>query len=580
MAPIAYTLDVAFEERTTFVFSFWTCVVDGIGGFSHHLTDPVGPLPNSVTSSEFYVKDCFELGWQLAMSIIEIDNTSTFGKGSRPVHVKDRGNQAPSKKNIQEIPTPQFDIVDTYERDYTRTFAQPTSYIRGRGARAEIGEFVEYDLDNEDEDWLEDFNNERKNINPEKLEVLLFKLESLDHKARERAGAITPTFIGPVPVLLQLDTAMEALQYLSVRYAVFQAVYNYWKEKRERWQKPILRRLQPPPPVNDTNPYNVFRPREKAHRLHTRRMQRRENNIQSFEKLRLVRRNLEQARALMDALIKREETKREAMECQVNLQRIQMKYKHEAQLVDDGTTLSGFQQTSSRFESSDDDYADSDDTTTEQQYIRPAVFHPRFPANKLSVIPPLRIKRERELKRRPQQNGWVFRRKDIELDQMHRKIQNRVTGIQILRSQYSYSQDHLIPRSWSQQVSGHHQIHPLRMVPQHRHFGVEVGLDEVVASSLIDGTLFCGHQLARKPLVMCHTVTDLPHLKGEEIILLQLELMPLAQLVNCEVPEQFSIGTKLVLGYHLRSPESQLSSSMDLMERQESSWMSSSFSGS
>lgn len=85
---------------------------------------------------------------------------------------------------------------------------------------------------------------------------------------------------------------------------------------------------QPPPPVNDTNPYNVFRPREKSHRLHTRRvrgsnitfftgwilshidarvyslsltsllsplfvfffwqMQRRENNVQSFEKLRQV----------------------------------------------------------------------------------------------------------------------------------------------------------------------------------------------------------------------------------------------------------------------------------------------------
>lgn len=42
-----------------------------------------------------------------------------------------------------------------------------------------------------------------------RLEVLLFKLEILDHKARERAGAITPTFIGPVPVLLQLDAAME-----------------------------------------------------------------------------------------------------------------------------------------------------------------------------------------------------------------------------------------------------------------------------------------------------------------------------------------------------------------------------------
>ncbi|GJM99738.1 hypothetical protein PR202_ga16866 [Eleusine coracana subsp. coracana] len=282
------------------------------------------------------------------------------------------GNQPSNKKNIQEIPTPQFDNVDTYERDYT---------LINSAARAEIGEFVEYDLDNEDEDWLEDFNNERKNLNPEKLEVLLFKLEILDHKARERAGAITPTFIGPVPVLLQPDTAMEALQYLSVRYAVFQAVYNYWKAKRERWQKPILRRLQ---------------------------MQRRENNIQSFEKLRLVRRNLEQAKTLMEALIKREETKREAMECQVNLQRVQMKYKHEAQLVDDGTAFSGFQQTSSRFASSDDDYADSDDTTTEQTYARPAVLH-RFSDSK-QYVPPLRIKRERELKRRPQQNGWVFKR--------------------------------------------------------------------------------------------------------------------------------------------------------------------------
>lgn len=38
-----------------------------------------------------------------------------------------------NKKNAQEIPTPQYDDVDTYERDYTRTFAQPATYIRGRG---------------------------------------------------------------------------------------------------------------------------------------------------------------------------------------------------------------------------------------------------------------------------------------------------------------------------------------------------------------------------------------------------------------------------------------------------------------
>nr|TKW09821.1 hypothetical protein SEVIR_6G126400v2 [Setaria viridis] len=290
---------------------------------------------------------------------------------------------APNKKNAQEIPTPQYDVVDTYERDYTRTFAQPTTYIRGRGARAEVGDFIEYDLDNEDEDWLEGYNNERKNLNAEMLEALLFKLEILDHKARERAGIITPTMIGPIPVILQLDSAFEALQYLSVWYAVFQAAYSYWKAKRERWQKPILRHLQPPPPPSDTNPYNVFRPREKAHHLHTRRMQRRENSAQSFERLRLVRRNLKQAKVLVEALIKREEKKREAMECEVHLRRIQMKYKHEAQLLDDGIALSGLQQVSTQYGSSED-YSDSDDT--------------------------IRLKHEHELKRRLQQTAWLFKR--------------------------------------------------------------------------------------------------------------------------------------------------------------------------
>ncbi|KAL0289517.1 UNVERIFIED_CONTAM: hypothetical protein Scaly_2700800 [Sesamum calycinum] len=71
--------------------------------------------------------------------------------------------QSSAKKVASEIPTPQFVVVDTYERDYSPTFSQPTSYLRARGARAEIGEFVEYDLDNEDEDWLQEFNKEKKN---------------------------------------------------------------------------------------------------------------------------------------------------------------------------------------------------------------------------------------------------------------------------------------------------------------------------------------------------------------------------------------------------------------------------------
>ncbi|XP_020972849.1 enhancer of polycomb homolog 2 [Arachis ipaensis] len=310
----------------------------------------------------------------------------------------------PSRRVASEIPTPQFVVVDTYERDYSCTFAQPNSYLRARGARAEIGEFVEYDLDNEDEDWLFEFNKEKKILMPEMFEALLFKLEVLDHKARERAGVITPTLGSPIPVLLRLDGAIEALQAQS-KYTVIESVYDYWKEKRERWQKPILRRLQPPPPSNDTNPYNVFRPREKAHRFHTRRMQRRENNVQSFEKLRQVRRNLEQAKSLVQAVIKREEKKREVMDNEVMLQRIQMKYKHETKFLEDSLALSRLTPYSSKFVSSEEEFFESDNMMTSHPHSRPSVvqIHPSYDANP-AMLPAAFSKQEFRRQHVPQ--GW------------------------------------------------------------------------------------------------------------------------------------------------------------------------------
>ncbi|XP_028086680.1 uncharacterized protein LOC114287498 [Camellia sinensis] len=321
--------------------------------------------------------------------------------------------QIPSKKVASEIPIPQFVVVDTYERDYSCTFTQPTSYLRARGARAELGEFVEYDVDNEDEDWLEEFNKEKRLLSPEKFEIILFKLEVLDHKARERAGVITPTLGSPIPVLLQFDAAAEAILSGSVKYGVLQSIYNYWKEKRERWQKPILRRLQPPPPVHDTNPYIVFRPREKAHRLHTRRMQRRENNVQSFEKLRQVRRNFGQAKSLIEAVIKREEKKREVMESDVSLQRIQMKYKHETELLEDSMALSGLSSFPGKFGSSEEEFMDLDDVPYRRPPTRPAaVQNMPFMDSKLVMVSVESMKRE--FRRRSTPYGWLHKLDPLE----------------------------------------------------------------------------------------------------------------------------------------------------------------------
>ncbi|KAJ4884723.1 Enhancer of polycomb-like transcription factor protein [Raphanus sativus] len=303
----------------------------------------------------------------------------------------------PSKKLASEIPTPQFVVVDTYERDYLATFGQPPSYLRARGARSELGEFVEYDLDNEDDDWLYVFDKDNsKQLSPEMLESIIFKLEVLDHKTRERAGVIAPTLGSPVPVLLQLDGAIEALQSLSVNYGVFQAIFNYWKDKRKRWQKPILRRLQA---------------REKAHRLHTRRMQRRENNVQSFEKLRQVRRNLDQAKIILEALIKREEKKRDVMDGEVSLQRMQLQYRHETELLEESLALPGFPPATTtcyKFGSSDEELMDSDDYTSTHVRTRPSVIpSSRFTNSNLNASQPGGIKQE--VRRRHSHHNWLHK---------------------------------------------------------------------------------------------------------------------------------------------------------------------------
>lgn len=53
-----------------------------------------------------------------------------------------------------------------------------------------------------------------------RFESFLFKLEVLDHKARERAGIITTTLGSPVPVLLQHDNAIEVMLFFF---------YHSWK---------------------------------------------------------------------------------------------------------------------------------------------------------------------------------------------------------------------------------------------------------------------------------------------------------------------------------------------------------------
>ncbi|KAG5525635.1 hypothetical protein RHGRI_032070 [Rhododendron griersonianum] len=381
----------------------------------------------------------------------EDDETPTSTRNSQIMRLAAEADtevqQVPTKKVASEIPTPEFVVVDTYERDYSRTFSQPTSYLRARGARAELGEFVEYDVDNEDEDWIQEFNEEKELLTPEIFETALFKLEILDHKARERAGIITPTLGSPVPVLLQFDAAAEALLPLSIEYGISQCIYDYWKEKRERWQKPILRRLQ----VSllglcfNCNMMGYFASNmhicfhSLLHHLmiptHTTCLDQGRrptdftqeeckggkttcSRLKSFASSDIhgigshiyttilasnkVRRNLDQAKTLLEALIKREEKKREVTESEVSLQRIQMKYKHETELLEDSLGLPGFPSFPGKFGSSEEEFVDSDDVAYSRQNARQ---NTPFADTKLVMVSPGSIKRE--FRRRNAPNGWL-----------------------------------------------------------------------------------------------------------------------------------------------------------------------------
>ncbi|KAJ7533978.1 hypothetical protein O6H91_13G074000 [Diphasiastrum complanatum] len=110
----------------------------------------------------------------IVKSVRDLDNDESVGVSRTVQHnhvALDSENEsvlATQTRRGSEIPTPQFVVVDSYEKDYEQTFVQPPSYLRGRGARTEGSEYVEYDLDDEDEDWLLQLNDERKILSPER----------------------------------------------------------------------------------------------------------------------------------------------------------------------------------------------------------------------------------------------------------------------------------------------------------------------------------------------------------------------------------------------------------------------------
>jgi enhancer of polycomb-like protein len=263
------------------------------------------------------------------------------------------------KKAPKEIPIPVVNTVATYEQDYRADFGDKLgqTYLRRPVRYSRPGERVEYDLDSADEKWLKRYNKPLKEgagegeegdfgedgqvarlfLDGDKFELMLNKLEFACAEATERAlsaGSTSSSSSGlnnqvlASTSFLQRELAFDALRTATgAKHSVLSAVYDYWQQKRAKWGKPLLRRLQAPTSASDKNPFNVFRPRDKPHRPHTRR--KRENDMQSFEKMKELRTNMEMFKELLEWVMKRERRKKDQVSCKCDLQSLKIKLHHD-----------------------------------------------------------------------------------------------------------------------------------------------------------------------------------------------------------------------------------------------------------
>jgi len=236
-----------------------------------------------------------------------------------------------AKADMKPIPIPQVLDVPTYAKDYRPDFHPPKTYLRWRqNQRSEY--HVDYDLDEEDSRWVDAFNGGQQRLSKDKMELMMWKLELMNAAATERIldkNGATPTEKNSAASAAMTEhlSAHEAIGSLTVqtglRDKVCDAIFKYWKLKRKRRGKPLMRQLEAATNPQDTNPFHVFRPREKQHRPQTRR--RRENDMRSYDRLREVRENLVSACQLMDLVHARELKKWELTQHEVDEQRLRLR---------------------------------------------------------------------------------------------------------------------------------------------------------------------------------------------------------------------------------------------------------------
>jgi enhancer of polycomb-like protein len=239
-----------------------------------------------------------------------------------------------------DIPVPRINNVENYERDIPSNYEIQRAYVRyHRLTDPEWFESSDYIADAEDEEWLAgrvtpEANpatksgratpswNKPISVVQRSLPLKLFEqMMDLLEKATgfeiiistEQAETM---FRSNVPKLFHLFPARRDESTKATIGEIIQQVYNYWVQKRSRLRRPLLRRYWPVTSTDDTNPHMVFRPREKEkYKLRKKR----QNDANAYRKMKQLRDDFDNLRAVIDLVRKREELYRAHVQLQVQL---------------------------------------------------------------------------------------------------------------------------------------------------------------------------------------------------------------------------------------------------------------------
>ncbi|KAI3557599.1 hypothetical protein CABS01_12202 [Colletotrichum abscissum] len=211
--------------------------------------------------------------------------------------------------NDQEIPVPPpQESQINYDQLYPSNFQQPTSFIRFSQTVEEcIG--VSYDMTTEDDEFLKQYNATKKTVASQLSEDDFERImEVFEDTASEQTpfASIDNTVVGydlMVPSLTSLggNKLMAHSKY----------VYEHWKTRRQTLgNKPIHPsvKFETHQESDEADPYVCFRRREARQTRKTR-----QRDVQSAEKLKRLRRELEDGRQLIIQSYEREMLKRELL---------------------------------------------------------------------------------------------------------------------------------------------------------------------------------------------------------------------------------------------------------------------------